>query len=71
MTDECDDGPVMRPIKNAFYERALVIAAQLQEEVGAGRMSHEDAQQRLVGVMSQPEMMKAVIQAAQAPKVTH
>lgn len=66
-----DDSPLMKPIKEAFYERAAGYAALLQEEVNEGRMSSEQAAQHLTDVMSQPEMLQAVLDASQANQTAH
>ena len=66
-----DANPLVAPIKDAFYARATVFAAQLQQEVDADRMTPADAQRRLVEIMARPAMLEAVLADSQAGMTAH
>lgn len=59
-----DDSPQMRALKAAFYERAAPHARQLEVYVQAGFITSEEANRRLVQVMSTRHEQEAVIAAS-------
>jgi len=69
MIDDAD--PLVAPIKDAFYARAAVFAAQLQQEVDADRMTPAEAKRRLVEIMARPAMLEAVLADSHAGATAH
>jgi hypothetical protein len=66
-----DESPLIQPLKKAFYDRAYPIAARLQTEVDAGRMTSAEADRKLVEEMQQPEMLQAIQKDSMADLVAH
>ncbi len=59
-----DNSSLVRALKTAFYERAYAYAAELQRQVEAGALTSEQANHRMVEIMSHPDEMQAVIEAS-------
>lgn len=66
-----DDSPLLKPIKESFYERAEAHARSLQAQVEQGQLSLAEASEQLTRIMSHPEMMNAVIRGSQTNQATH